>query len=122
MRGTSYAKGHVRRSYDGFIAPDGTVYSNIENLPAFAEAHGIPPKGLVELNAGRVLSYHGWRRISPVRTALRTKLFAFIAPDGTRHENITNLRAFCHEHALDQSYMGAVYSGRQKQHKGWTKG
>ena len=44
----------------------------------------------------------------------------FVSPDGEVHE-VLFLREFCESYGLNPSHMAAVFSGKAKQHKGWTK-
>ncbi len=49
--------------YDGFqlVAPDGTIYTRIEGLAAFAKEHGLSKQGLYRIIKGSRPSYKGWR-------------------------------------------------------------
>lgn len=42
----------------------------------------------------------------------------FLSPDGELYE-VLNIRAFCREHGLHQSYMSQIASGKRYQYKGW---
>lgn len=43
------------------------------------------------------------------------------APDGMLYLDIPNLKAFCEEHGLRYSSILGMYSGKLRQHQGWTR-
>lgn len=53
----------ISKTYDGFIAPDGTVYRNIKNLTQFCREHGLIATAMSRVNSGKSLSHKKWRRI-----------------------------------------------------------
>lgn len=53
-------------------------------------------------------------------TNKQPKTYVFINPDGLEVE-ITNLHLFCKNNKLSDAHMNAVYSGKRRKHKGWTK-
>jgi group I intron endonuclease len=109
------------KTYEGFIGPDGTEYRDILGLRAFAAEHGASHKALTEVDSGRILSYKGWRRITPVRVPQRNRVFNLVGPDGTHYTGIANLKAFCAEHGLQLTNMSAMYTGKRQQYKGWKR-
>lgn len=48
-----------------------------------------------------------------------SKLYKITAPDQTVYNSVKGLPAFCKEHGLTRSSMGAVSQGLAKSHKGW---
>lgn len=50
----------------------------------------------------------------------QSKYYAFVSPEG-KPVKIFNLNKFCRKNNLSDGSMCAVNSGRNKQHKGWTK-
>lgn len=64
-----------------------------------------------------------WRKntIAAVVKANAKHYSGFVSPDGIVYRDIFNLCAFCREHNLNQRHMGAVNSGKEPHHKGWTK-
>lgn len=118
LKGRTMARSGRNKTYDGFIAPDGTEYRNILNLHQFSKTHGLDSSTMVKLDKGKLKSAKGWQR---VESEGRTQ-FAFISPDGTHHNNITNLSMFSKEHGLTFQAMSRVFYGTRPHHKGWTKG
>lgn len=109
----------ISKTFDGLVAPDGTVYAPITNLHAFARERGLPHAHLHEVLTGKRRSVKGWLRIG---TELPQKpMFHFVAPDGTEYRNIPNLTAFCRENGLSASCMCRVHAGKEESHKGWRK-
>lgn len=50
----------------------------------------------------------------------RAKGYKMTSPDGSV-VNVYNMKDFCRDNGLNDSHMCAVYYGKRKQHKGWTK-
>jgi len=48
------------------------------------------------------------------------KTYTLISPEG-KCVTIVNLKQFCEEHGLAAAHLNAVFHGKRKQHKGWTK-
>ncbi|SRR6266508_150236 len=119
----------MAKTYPGFVAPDGTIYRDITNLQAFCAAHGLNDN-MHKVLRGRATHCHGWvlydddpatiqARLAHARQDMQPRTYAFIAPDGTEHRNITNVSAFCREHGLRQGLLSAVWRGERPHHKNW---
>lgn len=52
-----------QKTYNGLIAPDGTVYSPIVNLRQFAKDHSVIYNHLWNLVSGKYGQYDGWRSL-----------------------------------------------------------
>lgn len=52
-----------QKTYNGLIAPDGTIYSPIANLRKFAKEHNIAAGNLYALVGGKYGQYDGWKSI-----------------------------------------------------------
>lgn len=102
----------------GFISPDGAIYEDIANLSQFSEDHGLIPSAMSMVHAGKIGHHRGWRRIG----GEYKRCFAFVSPDGIRHENILNLAEFSRQHGLNKDAMSLVHNDKRIQHRGWTKG
>ena len=109
---------HAIRIWPGFIAPDGACYENIVNLNAFCREHCLNCSCMGKLARGIQSQHKGWKSLTSHEKPQKV-WSGFIAPDGTRYENIVGLRAFCQEHGLSYSHMREVYQGKHFQHKGW---
>jgi hypothetical protein len=107
-----------RKTYEGFVSPDGVEYRNITNIQVFAAEHGLRTSALCELDRGKHLTVKGWRRIG----STGRKVFNFIAPNGTHYRDITNLARFAKEHNVSDRSLGAVHNGKLLSYKGWMKG
>lgn len=53
------------KTYDGFVAPDGTVYTNITNLKAFANIHTLNLTQLYNVYNGKCKHHKGWTKYIP---------------------------------------------------------
>lgn len=113
VRQRDYVKTHV-----GFIAPDGDPIGPITNLAAFCREHGLDKTHMLAVAHGRICSHRGWTHSSGRKKRQKVHM-GFVSPDGLPTE-ITNLVAFCREHALHPVHMHQVKNGQRKSHKGWT--
>jgi hypothetical protein len=50
--------------YPSVMSPDGTVYTNIENLSRFCEEHGLTRPNFRKLLLGKIKSSLGWRLVA----------------------------------------------------------
>lgn len=115
VRQRDYIKTHV-----GFIDPDGNPVGPITNLAAFCREHGLDATHMVAVAHGRICSHQGWTHVDGRQSEhLTRKYTGFINPEGQR-VIITNIKAFCLEHSLDQVHMHEIKSGKRPSHKGWT--
>lgn len=55
------AKRARARVYEGFVAPDGTVYRGITELTSFCREHGLQIAKMSEVDAGKRPHHKGWR-------------------------------------------------------------
>jgi group I intron endonuclease len=55
------------------------------------------------------------------RCITRNSIYSFVAPDGTEHHNIVNLRSFADKRGLNSNALRLVWNGENKHHKGWVK-
>jgi group I intron endonuclease len=107
------------KTYNGFITPDGHPAGSITNLAAFCRKHGLDNTHMVALVHGRICSHRGWTYSNGKRRLELKTYTGFINPKG-QWMSITNLPAFCRDHALDLVHMYEIMSGKRKSHKGWT--
>ena len=110
------------RTWQGFIAPDGTE-TTIFNLYGFCRQHSLDFPSMHRLARGKskLKSYKGWTHKNSPRIRDYVKTYdGFIAPDGLLVDPLTNLAAFCRDHGLDNTHMVAVARGRLYSHRGWT--
>jgi group I intron endonuclease len=49
------------KDWPDLLAPDGTVYTNVRNLAAFAAVHGLDKSALHKVGTGNRPSHKGWR-------------------------------------------------------------
>ncbi len=107
------------KTYDGFVAPDGTLVGSITNLAAFCRKHGLDKTQMVAVVKGRILSHQGWT-YKDSRQRIDCKTYkGFINPQ-SQSVTITNLAAFCRENNLKYVRMHNLISGKRKVHKGWV--
>lgn len=115
----------LAKTYEGFIAPDGTVYANVYNLKKFCETHGLDEDVMRLVANGRQRTHRGWRKIGtpevrPHTNPNNTHVYPqFVSPTGDIYTNITDLHQFCTTHGLDVYAMHRVYLGKSQHHKGW---
>lgn len=108
--------------WEGFVTPNGDEVI-IANLQEFCRRHDLDHSSMIRLAKGKskLKSYKGWTHRNSVRQRDYVKTYdGFITPDGRPASPITNLAAFCREHGLDNTHMGAVAHGRICSHRGWT--
>lgn len=115
----SVRKREYVKTYDGFIAPDGSPVGTITNLAAFCRERGLDNTHMVAVANGKLNNHRGWTHKNSKKKYEPKKYAGFINPDGNR-VIITNLSAFCREHGLNVVHMHNVKSGKRKSHKGWT--
>lgn len=53
------------KTYDGLVAPDGTIYAPIRFLSSFCELHGLGLTGAVAVLRGRHKQHKGWTKYIP---------------------------------------------------------
>lgn len=124
---------------EGFVSPQGQIFSPVINLAAFCKEHNLSYCGMWLVNKGTQPSHQGWTRYNPpgrdvptfptkvrgtviIGNTFHAKSYqGFVAPDGTVYRDIYNLKAFCLEHDLSLSKMSLVNSGQRPSHKGWTR-
>jgi group I intron endonuclease len=51
------------KTFDGFVSPDGLTYTNIFNLKAFCQKHGLNYSAMVMVNSGARPHHRGWTRL-----------------------------------------------------------
>ncbi len=121
LEATSSGAG-IARTRLGFHDPEGNPVT-IVGLSDFCEHHGLDYRSIHRLAMGRskLKSYRGWTHSNSIRERDYIKTHdGFVDPDGLRVAPIRNLAAFCREHGLDGTHMGALASGRLVSHQGWT--
>ena len=114
------------KTFDGFVAPDGTVYAPITNLISFCREHGLLAGSMYQIDKGIILSYKGWTRINPRERRPPawkplSRQVNLMSPDGTIYSTIDNVAAFCRDHGLDRISIFRLLKGRYHHHKGWTR-
>ena len=72
-------------------------------------------KKLSELHRGRIYK----EKFSHEHISRMRKKYKFINPQG-EVIHIENLLKYCRENELNQAHMHGVWTGKRKQHKGWT--
>lgn len=108
------------KTYEGFIAPDGSSQGSITNLAAFCREHGPDNTHMVAVMRGRIYGHRGWTYANGREHLGGPKTYSgFITPSG-QQVVIRNLRAFCREQQLTIVHMYKLISGERKSHKGWT--
>ena len=108
------------KTYDGFIAPDGTPVGLITNLAAFCRERNLDNTHMAAVAHGRICSHRGWTHINGKLNLLKLKEYTgFISPIGERL-SIHNLTLFCKENKLCVVHMHEIKSGKKQSHKGWT--
>jgi hypothetical protein len=107
--------------YPDIIGPDGTIYSNISNIRAFALLHKLDAGNLIKLMDGKYKSCKGFTLKNSNETTIRgSKVYgALISPEGVVFKDITNIKAFSENHALCSSSIGKVLRGERTGYKGW---
>jgi group I intron endonuclease len=53
----------VTKTYEGFVAPDGTVYRDVTNLHQFCRLHGLDSSSMCKVYYGKLHKHRGWRRL-----------------------------------------------------------
>lgn len=114
------------KTYEGFIAPDGTVYSPVHNLRAFCQKHGLTETCVHDLDAGNLFQHKGWKRLKPINREPKTKpprayqSTPFLSPEGIVYDKIQDFPKFCRERGLRVGLMLDLEAGIISQVKGWT--
>lgn len=105
-------------------APDGTIYTNVTNLSAFAREHGLSAVGLRQVAIGNYIHHHEWKvtcdgyEPKTVSNRHSRQWPEFVAPNGVSHP-CANLYQFCKAHGLDKGAMQRLVKGQARTHKGW---
>jgi hypothetical protein len=103
------------------VAPDGTVYTGIENIRAFERAYNLPDQALYMVVRGKAGHGAGWVAwIEGDQPRPQPKMYTLIAPDGTRYSHIWNVSVFAKAHGLNGSYIRAMLRGAWPHAHGWT--
>jgi group I intron endonuclease len=112
----------LAKVWEGFVDPEGNEIV-ITNLFDFCRQRDLdfPSMHRLAMGKSKLKSYKGWTHKNSPRKREYVKTYTgFVAPDGQPAGPITNLAAFCREHALDNTHMVAVAKGRILSHRGWT--
>lgn len=52
-----------KKTYSGFVAPDGTIYRNVTGLRHFCKEHGLRNSCMSGVASGKLKTHQGWRRL-----------------------------------------------------------
>lgn len=111
-----------KKTYEGFIDPDGTRVGPITNLEAFCRERGLIASNMSKVYHGKKPSHRGWTHVRSLSRWNEPKTVTvyegFINPQGER-VTITNLTKYCRDNGLDHATMYRLIQGKAKQHKGW---
>lgn len=99
-----------------FISPDGVIYEG-ENLSGFCREHDLSQSNMLRVLKGLQKFHKGW---TCPKYKFNEKTYKLKSPEGTILE-FKSIKDFCITQSLSYNAVSGVLSGKQKNHKGWTK-
>lgn len=115
-KGNNISKSLRKGKLYKFKDPNGNIIE-IENLSQFCRERDLSVELMIHVNNKKYKKHKGWTRPETVLIERKIK-----APDGTIFTiKEGELRDFCRKNDLFRAGLANVWSGKYKQHKGWTR-